>query len=341
MTAASPFFTALKAGRDAFNARFEAARMRRPGLDPADVLLALDTHLRPVVEAVPPERAAAVLDALYDLALEATATSALGPSSRTPAVAVGWVTAMTALPRFVAAEPARLGRALLTALQTLDASGADTSGWAARLAELGPEAADTAALLDLGAVLAWTHGLAAYRSAALDAAARMEPALAVRALDLPEATDLGTALDRLRPNPWLRPDALARPEHLHVVAVCGDFSGFGGSFTRPPLVTAEEGRLIADDGEDRWALVADTFGHTFQRTGPSSTTAASTTAPFALDTGGTVRLGDTVQVFPELAGWVSAAATADTLAVSLADSHRLVLIGRTNAGPEHRPWRPV
>jgi len=336
------FAAALAAGRDAFNARFEAAR--RQGLQPEAALETLDRYVRPVVEAVAPERAAAVLDGLYDLALDATATGALGDGARAPAVAEGWRTVLTALPAHVAVAPGRVGAAVLHALQTLDGGGVDPAPWAARMAALGAEAPDVPALLDLGAVLAWTGGLAAYRTAALDAVPRLVPSLAARALGLPDGVDVAAALARFRDGVWTRPadvGAQGPPVALQVVAVCGGFQGFGGPFALPPAVRVWGGRLVADDGLTRHVVLADAFGSAFRRVPDDVPTEADAggTPAFTIDAGGTVRHGSAMQAFPELAGWSSAAATADTLAVALPDSHRLVLVGRSSAGPGERPWR--
>lgn len=337
MSYTSPFTEALRADREALNARFRLARAQRPGLDPAAALEALDTCARPVVNAVGSAHASAVLAALADVVLDAVGRGLLGPAA--PGVSEAWADVLTAVPRLVEADAARLGRAVLRALRTLVGAGCDASRWAQRLAAVAPLAADTDALLGAGAVLAWTEGLAAYRPAALDALDRLDAGLAAAALGLAAPDALSETLARLRSNPWARPgDAPA--ETLHVVALCGDFVGFGGPFTSPPRVSVADGRLIADEWTARWLVFGDAFG-TAVRRAPAGLLADAppADAPFEIDPGGTVYHRGVRQAFPELAGWETAAATDHTLAVTLADSHRIVLVGLSAAPPDARPWR--
>jgi hypothetical protein len=111
--------------------------------------------------------------------------------------------------------------------------------WVRRLGTAAACTDDAAQLRELGVVAAWRSGLVRLRDAALQAAHGL-PADALDAvLELP-----GEAESVLRANaadPWAWPGGAPRPGELRVVARSGGFTGFGGPWPVPPVVTGGDG----------------------------------------------------------------------------------------------------
>jgi hypothetical protein len=187
-------------------------------------------------------------------------------------------------------------------------------------------------LLACGSVAAWRCGMAQYRLGALDTAAAMPPMLAAQALGLPASTGadlLGGVLQTLRGNPWITPqDALGsegRLKELKLVAKAGAFRGFAGPFLSPPLVATVAGELIANDGSEQWRLQADIYNSVLLRCEVS--VAGESHPEVKILSNGTVSWQGHLRRFPELAHATSIAAVGQTVAVTLADSHHLFLLG--------------
>jgi hypothetical protein len=264
-----PVFQAvLESRRDAFNARFAAARRASRTLEGEVVLAWLGETLAPIVEAVgqiAPDRAEPVAERLYAVGLDLLSRDLLGPAARRGALNEGWKL-LPALAGRLSQEPERLARALSNAWLALE-QGGRADGWTLRLLELDPLCDGLDELLEAGKVLAWRCGLARYRESALDVAVSLKPALIAAIFDVPVADEAARAalLARLLADPWADP-AGARVTPLRVVARVGAFRGLGGPFLRPPRVALVEGRLLASDGDETVSLHADRFGAQWLRT---------------------------------------------------------------------------
>lgn len=257
-----PVFRAvLEQRRDAFNARFAAARRANRNLDGEVVLAWLGDTLAPIVEAVgqlAPERAGLVAERLYSVGLDLLGRDLIGPAARRSALNEGW-RLLPSLAGRLAEEPDRLARALSNALLTLE-QGGRAEDWTLGLLELDPQVQSLDELLEAGKVLAWRCGLAQYRESALEVAAGLRPALLAAIFDVPVADEAarGALLARLTADPWAAP--AGGPTPLRVVAKVGAFRGLGGPFLRPPRVALVEGRLLASDGDETLSVHADRFG---------------------------------------------------------------------------------
>jgi len=173
------FADALEENRARFNALFAEARLRNASLDGDAFLAFLGSGVAPIVAAAPPERAEAVVRALYALALDLFGKEVVGPRARAPLIAEGWRVLGPALARQVATEPERVMGALTNALYNLSQTpGARGREWLSGMLALAPQCADVAMLLTVGQVLAWRAGLAHYRTGALALCAGLPPALA-------------------------------------------------------------------------------------------------------------------------------------------------------------------
>lgn len=288
---------ALRADRQGFNARFEAAR-RSSTLDPGAFSSHLATVVRPLVdaaEATTPGVAPAVTAALFDVSLELLVVAPEGARAvwRELLPHLGWA---------LAAQPRRLAASTTNAVMALDRAGARPAEWVDRMRACAEATDDVDVLLDAGRVAGWRSGLAATRARALDLAGRLPPDLAAAALGLPGVDP--AVLDDLAALRWGPVDAPID------VGRVGGFRGFGGPFLVPPTVALEADRLVVTAGTDRWQLHADRFGATLARTaGPTHPPAP----PPPLD-------------LPELSGASSWAATTDTVAVTSPLSHHLRLV---------------
>jgi hypothetical protein len=303
----TPFHTALAANRERYNARFRLAKHRAKQLDANAFLQHLKDSVGPAVDAAAAHGAdpLVVTDALVDLAF---ATHGKPPA--------GLRQLLPELGKFVAQAPRRIPVAMANALHHLEPGG-DAPGWVASMIAIAPLVETTEALLDAGAVAAWRHGLAVLRTSALTTAKRVPPEVLTAILG---SSDVDEA------DPWRAPGEIGRPR-LRVVRRVGRFRGFGGTFTRPPLVFVSQGHWHANDGHETWRIHVDRFGTSLSRV---AQTPEDMPAPgLTLTRTGRVRFGPETLDVPQLAGATSWAAMANTLAATTPWTHAITFVAWT------------
>jgi hypothetical protein len=228
----------------------------------------------------------------------------------------------------VADEPRLVVGSLANAVVHLERAGVPVEPWLARVLAAAPS--DTATLLGVGQVAAWTVGLAPARTSALDVAARLDGDALAAALGTAASLEAAATVERLRADRWWRPDGAGAidasagsgaappwgppsvPAGARVVARVGGFRGFGGPFLEPPVVVAGDAEILVRSGAAAWTLHADAFGAALTRTTDGSP--APPTAAHAAD------------ALPAGIEPVSAAFTRDIAAVTIASSYRVLVI---------------
>jgi hypothetical protein len=252
---AGPFAAVLEANRDELNRRFAEVRAAAPALQVDEFVDALRALVTPTVDAVVAGGggAAVIGTELYDIALDLCAQGRL-----TGAVRRGWEQLLPVLARQLAERPRPMIAAVTNALTNLDqAPGARPDQWIRVMTEVAATGTDADNWQRAGLVAAWRSGLAAYRSGALDVAARLDPAVASAALGGPDI------LAALQADPWYDPQSDGR---RNAPVRVGGFRGLGGPFLSPPLVAAGPSGVVATDGDGWWSLFADAFGTAAVRT---------------------------------------------------------------------------
>lgn len=333
------FVQALKAQRDALNARY-ALRVRSGAkIDSDSFLDHLHQRVAPLVEAVNaewPGRVPATVSALYEASLDLFAGSLLGPSAKLPELDRVWMDLLPANLRLLACEPVGIVGCLCNAaFQVAQQRGTRLDQWLARMQAALPICDSLARVLEVGQVAAWQAGMAQFRSAALEVAQRLPTNLAAPSLglsgDLSPQT-LTTAMKRLQANPWLTVSAAmegkAVPQQLKCVGQAGSFTGFGGDFARPPVTTCSAGRLLATDGRSTWQLIADAYGTWFRRLPDGKVVRGRLPADVGVERSGKLNWGKLVLQVPELANPTGFACDGATLAVTIATSHHVFLFAR-------------
>jgi hypothetical protein len=193
-------------------------------------------------------------------------------------------------------------------------------------------------VLEVGHIAAWQAGMPQYRRAALEAATRLPVSLASQVLGMPTSTSaesLAAALKRLQANPWLKVrealrDQPATPQ-LQAVGLAGAFTGFGGEFARPPVVSNTNGRLIARDSSSCWQLMADAYGTWFRRLPDRQWAAEKLPGGIAVDRSGKLKWNHLSLSAPHLANPSGSACDGVTLAVTIGTSHHVFLFARSGA----------
>lgn len=259
MSVSAAFARVLSAGRRQFNHRVEEARRHAPGFDAS----VFSTYLRDgvdgvivAVEATAPGRTMAVALAAYDIALSLCVHGLAGPSARTSLLNDAWARLFPRLAAHIAEQPQDvLGALSNAAVHLAGVDGARGDEWLGWMAELGPQAATTAQLLDLGKVLAWRCGLAHFRQGALAAADALPPALQLAALGAPAEGSWSLLRAALAADPW----ASAQPRRLQGWHV-GGFTGFGGRFVQPPELRMAAHGFLVRSGTRHFLAIADACG---------------------------------------------------------------------------------
>jgi hypothetical protein len=347
------FVAALEADREALNQRFRAQSLQGPPLDASAFFEHLVHRVEPLVAATFahfPERSRSVTTELYSVSLDLFRAGYWGKESRLPALNQLWEQTLPKLARLVAREPNRVTGALSNALihvaQQQDARAHD---WLARLSSLGDRCHSVNELLAVTMVLAWRCGMAQLREGALERLERLPADLAASCMNETEAHD-GEAnaidesawqatLERLRRDRWS--DISESQSSLMPVLAkyVGAFRGFGGSFTRPPIVFLHQTRLMVTDQTTVWRLFADAYGWHLQRQGNAdefalpdlqpSKRAAVTDAEPVFGSDGHLRWNGHEQRFAYLAGASSHAFDGQTLAVALPTSFHIFIVACT------------
>jgi hypothetical protein len=329
----------LAAQREALNERFAARRRAGAKIDPA----VFQTHLRvtvgPLLEAVHtrfPERATAVLTALYDASLDLFTASLLGPETKLPAVRQVWSELLPSAIALLAREPVSLAGCLCNAtFQVAQQRGTRPDLWLDRMGSTLPRCQSVGDAVDAGLVAAWQAGMPQFRGPALAAAERLKPLLAAAVLGLPPdvtAHVLRDTLTKLKADRWFRIGASAEPSAAVLpVAQAGAFTGFGGPFPRPPKVFASEGALLASAGDNRWRMIADAYGVWFHRVATTDAKPTPLPGDVSVNSQGTVRWGRLECPAPHLSEPTAVACDGDTLAVTIPTSHHVYLFARTGS----------
>jgi hypothetical protein len=331
-----PVAALLDGQRDALNDRFAARRRGGAKIEPPAFLAHVREAVAPLlteVEARFPERAAAVLIALYDASLDLFAAALLGPETKLPAMHRVWTELLPNAVTLLAREPVSLVGCLCNAVfQVAQQRGTRPDLWLDRTRSALPHCQSVADVLDAGVVAAWQAGMPQFRVPALAAADRMKPKLATAVLGLPVETTAEECRDTvamLKGNRWFRLDAPAQSPALSPVGLAGAFTGFGGAFSRPPTVRCDGGRLVVSVEAAHWQMVADAYGTWFRRVEETKSKPVTVPADVTVDSHGTVRWGRPTCKAPHLAGHTAVACDGETLAITIPTSHHVFLFART------------
>lgn len=302
----------LTSRRERYNAAFALARRARPRLDGEQFSHNLRELLAPIVAELPPEKAREVIEPLYDLCLELTASEYF---QRSPAIVEVWKRLLPQAKAELVASPAYLPAALGNAAYNIERqAGVDVAYWFDTMERLRPLCNDASVWLQVGQVAAWLAGMAHFRQQAIALGEGLP-------LELRQA--LHDQWEEVVNDPWHG----HRPHdgHPKVVRTVGGFLGFGGAFRRPPWVAyCGAGRFLVEDGSESWVLSSDAFGSTLK---PGT---AEVMEDARWDVGvndhGELRWGDVMTRLPELGRMRSQAISDDVLVLSQHDSHRLLIV---------------
>ena len=336
-----PFADALKKHRVQFNEAFHQQSHLAGGVDGAAFLQHLHDCVDPIVASVAevmPECADQTAIQLYNLSLDLFAQRVLGQSG-SDIVGDTWHGLIPLLPGIVARDSAHVvGTVSNVALNMARQPCADESVWLDKMIELAPAIESKSILLEICLVLAWRYGMVQYREPAIEAASAWDEKLVQAVLKLPEglSTDqIGELLGNLRANCWS--DLESQPweekvdsRRIEIVAKVGAFRGFDGQFVQPPKVGSVDGSIVASDTESNWQVFADRYGAMLHRISPGiveeKPLLGEEIQKAFVGEGGVVSWNGLQQSFPELVSASSWAATEETLAVTLADSHHVYLL---------------
>jgi hypothetical protein len=336
-----PLLRALEEERDTLNERFRQRQRGGQRIDGSAFLAHVEQAIAPLVmqvHACLPERTRGAVVQLYEASLDLFAASQLGPSASSPLVHRTWKELLPHVsPRVLALHPQQAAGCLSNAVVQIAAqTGARAGEWIDLMGRAAPQCGTLSELLDAGKVAAWLAGMVQYRQAALEIAGRLPTKVACALLGLEpnlSAERLAEILIRLKGNVWLKARAAAGQQEdaaIRCVGMPGAFTGFGGLFARPPIVTLQGERLLASDRQSTWELRADAYGAWFRRVneGPPALRPATSSKEVAIDRRGALRWGTQSLLAPELANPTSIACDGQTTAVTIATSHHVFLYSR-------------
>ncbi len=272
------FAEVLEAHRDVCNQRVAEAIRAVPDFDVDRWRADLLGVVAPIVDEV--DQAGHGFTALVAMTLFDVTVDLHRQGRCTDVIRQGWTALLPALAEPLAFDPPGVVARLTNALSNMEATPGGRPGeWIDRLDRVIAAGAPIDEVWRAGQVAAWRCGAAGYRPGALAVASTLSPAVLRAALG---ATP--TDLPRLLADPWFDPsadpgsasvgttDTSAVPASVRV----GGFRGFGGPFVAPPVLSVEDDIVVADDGAERWFVLADAFGTALVRAGPRPGTAMAT-----------------------------------------------------------------
>ncbi len=335
MTICEPFADVLRSSREEFNEQFAHARRQRPSLQGAAFSAFLADCADPVVNAVAAARPDAVREtvvAAYEAGLELVGQGLAGPGARLPIINEGWRRLLPAAAELIAAAPGRVIGSICNALHQLAATPDARPGqWLDEMRLLAPRVgADVESFLGAGQIAAWRAGLAHFREGALAVADTLPEALALQAVGAAENDAWPTLRQGFRADPWFVPGVAATHEP-RVAGRAGAFRGFGGLFTRPPLVAGDGRQWFVRDEDRCWLLTADAFGATFHRASKEEFDQAAQQPPMPpslrVSANRTTLIRDRKNLTLPLSGPITSSGMAGaTLALTTAHSHAVYFI---------------
>jgi hypothetical protein len=256
---------ALRLQQHELNRKFQLAKQFDRSLEDAAFSAFIRNTLDPIATAVAsrhPDRLLEVIDLLYDMALPLVARGWLGGVSRIPALEAGWRTLLVGLAPWLGVAPKKVAGSMLNALHQLSELGGEAPNlWIEDLVRLSSQFTQLDEIFATGRVLAWRHGLAATRTAAIDAALSLQAPIVQNALRLPQPLSAENWLRMKAESQTMPMDCLSsRVDAPTWMRWVGGYSGLGGDFRRLPRVAADETGTYVTDGHKVWALVADGYG---------------------------------------------------------------------------------
>lgn len=251
---APAFKEALQRHAQKYNALFAAAQESRP-LDGDRFGAHLREVVAPIVEALAilPGTEESSIDALtevlYGHSLGLMRRGLLACETPSPDFFALYTEILPRLAPFLRSEPALLINSLTKALPLLARQDEELpQRWLKSLISHSKVCESARELLDLGKVLAWTHGMAHFRESALQVYAALPKKVQGA---LPPQEDLY--------QPW------PKFQEVTFLGPAGAFRGFGGHFAAPPVLEMIDEKLFVFDGLNYFWLHADRFGATAMR----------------------------------------------------------------------------
>jgi hypothetical protein len=330
-----PLAVILEKNRHRYNTLFAMARQTRPALDNEILAYYLWAVVQPIVNELDNRRSAnteAVVGALYEHILNLMQTNLLGTQSKLTQFEECWKKGLIQYSELIVSNALefliKFSNALFNICSTPNTRPAD---WIERLISFKSILHDISAFQKVGFVAAWQSGMAHYRSRALQILSEMSDDTFNRILLMEKNTisDKNTMIQELINNPWKNPQhaglAIRLPEQLKMTAAIGGFTGYGGPFLSPPVVSACSDGIIVHCRNQAWLLHADFYGHVLQIINPYDKILKIPARSFTYYKNGTVDKGNLNIFRPELEQATSFAGNDHTFAITSRFSHSVYL----------------
>ncbi len=256
----------LRKNRKELNALFEACRLAQPSLDGHDFLLRVERMLNAVHETGErfhdPED---VLFIVFRKLLEMTSAGFF--SSKNSLDYLGMLASLLAdFPEAFKENPEGFLASAVNALwRTARRSPRTALAWQSGMSVLKGKDIDYETFRNGGVITAWLNGLSEFRRASLELLVRNEAKDTLRALVNFQPERIDALLKDMAEDPWHQ--GFSDNEALPAFMTCGDFTGFGGHFPEPPVLTGirerepmECERIAARSGGMHFMVYAERLG---------------------------------------------------------------------------------
>lgn len=256
----------LRKNRKELNALFETCRLAQPSLDGHDFLLRVERMLNAVHETGKsfhdPE---GVMFIVFRKLLEMASAGFFSSKS-----SLAYLDLLSSLlidfPGAFRENPEGFLASAANALWRMSRRSPGTAlAWQSGMSALKGLDVDYETFRRGGVIAAWLNGLSEFRRAALELLIKSEAKETLRVLVRFQPERLDALLNDMSGDPWHQ--GFSENEALPVFIMCGDFTGFGGSFPEPPVLTGikerepmECERIAAGSGGMHFMVYAERSG---------------------------------------------------------------------------------
>ena len=253
----------LKSLREDLNLQFKLMKQHHRNLDD-DVFFNQFRSLLLCLPVPAPENANLLIKACFTALLELALQDSSLQLPRSQQVFQFWLDTIPNASELFLKNPSPLIASLANSILFLsEYEGVRIEEYIKNIKQCLPLCKDIETLKRIGVVASWIAGLASIRSQALTHLPILPEEIS-RILFKDSSLSTRELAEIWKKNPWFNSGTTSNAKSKYCVS--GGFSGFGGTFLKPPFIEAQEETFLLSDGYKHWQLSADIFGVTWQRT---------------------------------------------------------------------------
>jgi hypothetical protein len=257
----------LKEERSRLNSMFIMSRQMNMKLEPELFLSKVSSIIDPVMIKLA-DRDFGILKnvavSLYEKVLELCVKDILGSEGKYPGFKKNLLTLIDNFSELTVNDTAEFISSVSNAILNILKYNPDIiDEWTGKIIKLKNIIKTIVDFKNFGFITAWTKGISCYRERSIELLQSIDDEAICMLLELPFQLNNKRDMffNAIKSNPWLDPrKAFSSEKESLMVRAVGNFSGYDGVFSQPPVTFVSDGRIIACDDERFFILFADYYG---------------------------------------------------------------------------------